>query len=224
MLDWTPLQALTLTLNAEFAKDEYGHSDARPYGLRDGSATLYSIDAAYSITETWQMTAWYSRDNAKATQFGQRNANDGAAEAVKEANLEDIGDTFGAGVKGALMPRVKVGADLLYSKNVNKYPETITLTGAGGVFPTVAGVTGAPLPDIQNKTTRLKLYATYALQKQSEVRFDYWYERWQTDDWTWLFSSGAPFTYGTTTDGTQVQQAPKQSANFFGVRYVYRFQ
>ena len=224
MVDWTPLPPLSLTFNAEFAQDEYGYSDARPYGLRDGSATLYSIDAAYSITETWQVTAWYSRDNAKATQFGQRNANGGAAEAVKEANLEDTGDTFGAGVKGAFTPRVKVGADLLYSRNVSRYPETITLTGAGGVFPTVAGVTGAPLPDIQNKTTRLKLYATYALQKRSEVRFDFWYDRFETDDWTWLFANGSPFTYGATTDGTQVLQAPKQSSNFFGVSYIHRFQ
>jgi MtrB/PioB family decaheme-associated outer membrane protein len=224
MLDWSPLQALTLTFNAEYAKDEYGHSDTRPYGLRDGSATLYSIDAAYSISDNWQMTAWYSRDSAKATQLGQRAVNNGAAEAVKEANLEDIGDTFGAGLKGTIAPRLKGGIDLLYSKNVNKYPEAITLTGAGGVFPTVAGVTGAPLPDIENKMTRLKLYASYTLQKHSEVRFDYWHELWQTNDWTWMFASGTPFTYGTTTDGTQVIQQPKQSANFFGVRYIYRMQ
>jgi MtrB/PioB family decaheme-associated outer membrane protein len=224
MLDWSPLQALTLTFNAEYAKDEYGHTDARPYGLQDGTATLYSVDAAYAISEGWQVSAWYSRDNAKATQRGQRNANATAAEAIKEANLEDTGDTFGAGLKGSLMPRVKVGADLLYSRNVSKYPETITPTGAGGIFPAAGGVTVVPLPDIQNKMARLKLYATYALQKHSEVRFDYTYERWQTDDWTWLFANGTPFTYGTTTDGTQVLQDPKQSASFFGVRYVHRFQ
>jgi len=39
-----------------------------------------------------------------------------------------------------------------------------------------------------------------------------------------MFASGTPFTYGTTTDGTQVIQQPKQSANFFGVRYIYRMQ
>jgi len=172
------------------------------------------------------VSAWYSRDNAKATQLGQRNANAGVAtaEAVKEANLEDIGDTFGAGLKGTIAPRLKGGVDLLFSKNVNKYPETITPTGAGGVFPVAGGVTTVPLPDIQNKMTRLKLYASYALQKQTEVRFDYWYDRWQTDDWSWLFANGSTFTYGTTTDGTQVLQAPKQSANFFGVRYISRFQ
>jgi MtrB/PioB family decaheme-associated outer membrane protein len=224
MLDWAVIEPLTLTFNAEYAKDEYGHSDSRPYGLRDGTATLFSLDAAYAINERWQVNAWYTHDNTKANQFAQRNANNGAAEAEKEANLEDTGDTFGAGLRGALTPKLRAGVELLYSKNVNKYPETITLTGAGGVFPTVGGVTAAPLPNITNKMTRLKVHAAYALEKTAEVRFEYAHERWQTDDWSWMFANGTPFTYGTTTDGTQVQQAPKQTADWLAVRYIYRFQ
>ena len=224
MLDWAPLEPLTLTFNVEHAKDEYGHSDTRPYGLREGTARLYSIDAAYVISERWQVSAWYTRDHTEANQVGQRNANGGAAEAVKDAHLEDIGNTIGAGIRGVLMPRLKAGADLLYSRNVNKYPETITRTGAGTVFPTAAGVTGAPLPDITNTMTRINLHALYSLQKSSEVRLDYIYERWQTDDWSWMFANGTTFTYGTTTDGTQVAQGPKQIAHFLGARYIYRFQ
>ena len=221
MLDWAASQALTLTFNVDYAKDEYDTSDARPYGVREGSAAAYSIDAAYSISESWSLNAWYTRDQAKANQFGQRNGTGDPAEAVKEANLEDIGDTLGLGLRGTLMPQLKAGVDLLYSKNVNKYPETITLVGAGSVYR--SGTTG-PLPDITNKLTRVNLHAIYALQKNSEVRVDYIYERWQTDDWSWLFADGTPFTYGTTTDGTQVVQAPKQSSNFLGARYIYRFQ
>ena len=225
MLDWTPLQPLTLTFNVEYAQDEYGYSDGRPYGLRDGSAGVYSIDAAYAISENWQVSAWYTRDQTEANQVAQRNANGGAAEAVKDANLEDIGDTFGAGVRGVLMPKLKAGVDLLYSKNVNKYPETITLLGAGAVFPSSGGVNAVgPLPNITNKLTRVNLHAIYALRKNSELRFDYIYEQWKTDDWSWMFAGGTPFTYGATTDGTQVVQAPKQSSNFIGARYIYRFQ
>lgn len=225
MLDWTPLEPLTLTFNVEYAQDEYGYSDSRPYGLRDGTASVFSLDAAYTISEKWQLTGWYTRDNAKATQVGQRNANGGAAEAVKEAQLEDTGDTFGAGLRGVLMPRLRVGFDLLYSKNVNRYPETLTLTGAGTAFPSAAGVTAVgPLPDITNTVTRIKLHAAYALQKTSEVRVEYTHERWKTDDWSWMFANGTPFTYGATTDGTQVTQAPTQTADWLAVRYIYRFQ
>ena len=221
MLDWTPVQPLTLTFNVEHARDDYETSDARPYGLTKGTAAVYSIDAAYAISDNWQLTAWYTRDQTEANQLGQRAADSGAAEAVKEANLEDIGDTFGLGLRGMLMPKLKTGVDLLYSKNVNKYPESLSLSGAGTAYPT--GAVG-PLPNITNKLMRLNLHAIYALQKSAELRVDYIYERWQTDDWSWMFADGTPFTYGTTTDGTQVVQAPKQSSNFIGARYIYRFQ
>jgi hypothetical protein len=140
---------------------------------------------------------------------------------VKAAELEDTGDTLGIGLRGALAPKVKAGLDLLYSKNVNRYPETVTLVGAGTLYPT--GTIG-PLPDITNTLKRLKLYAVYAMQKNSELRFEYTHELWKAQDWSWMFSDGTPFTYGTTTDGTQVVQPSKQSADWFGVRYTYRFQ
>ena len=87
---------------------------------------MFSLDAAYAINEKWQLTRAGTRaTTAEATQLGQRNASGGAGEAVKEAHLEDIGDTFGVGLRGHAHGRsCKAGLDLLYSKNVNKYPET----------------------------------------------------------------------------------------------------
>jgi hypothetical protein len=125
------------------------------------------------------------------------------------------------------MPKLRGGLEMLFSKSVNRYPETITPTGAGTLFPSVATPPASavgPLPDITNKTTRVNLFGVYALQKNSDIRVDYIYERWQTDDWTWFFADRTtPFTYGATTDGTQVVQAPKQTSNFLGLRYIYRF-
>ena len=220
MLDWAALQALNLTFNADYAKDDYGTSEGRPYGLIEGSAAVYSIDATYVINEKWQLTAWYTRDQTQATQLGQRSPSGGPVDTRKEANLEDVGDTFGVGARGILKANLKGGLDLLYSKNVNKYPESIVTAG----LPYPAGTVG-PLPNITNKLTRVNLHAVYALQKNADVRVDYIYERWQTDDWSWLFANGTPFTYGVApNDGTQVVQAPKQTSNFIGARYIYRFQ
>jgi predicted porin len=222
MLDWAATEALNLTFTGEAAQDDYGYSATRPYGLRDGEATLFSVDAVYSITDRWQLSAWYTRDNQKATQFGQRAVNANVLAAEKEARLEDIGDTFGAGLRGTLLPRLKAGFDVLYSKNVNKYPETITPLAGGPLLPTVGTVSAVPLPEIENRLVRLKLFAGYALKKNSEVRVDYIHERWKTDDWSWMFANGTAFTYGTTTDGTQVLQSQRQTADFVGVRYIYR--
>ena len=92
------------------------------------------------------------------------------------------------------------------------------------IYANIRAANKGPLPDIENKITRVNLHANYVLDKRSELRFDYIFERWQTDDWTWMFADRTPFTYGTTTDGTQVLQDPRQTSNFVGVRYIYRFQ
>ena len=144
---------------------------------------------------------------------------------MKTANLKDTGDSFGLGITGVLSVKIKGGLDVLYSKNVNNYPESLALSGPGTLYPTSGAIAAVgPLPDINNKLTRVNLHALYVLQRNTELRFDYIYERWQTDDWSWLFANGTPFTYGATTDGTQVVQAPRQTSNFVGARFIYRFQ
>lgn len=227
-IDWMPIDALSLQLNVEGSRDRYEHTEHRPYGLRNGSAVLYSLDASYAIGDRWQVGAWASYDRTKANQHGQRaqtqtNATPPvvtAAAAEKEANLEDQGASIGVNVTGRPMDRLTVGADLQWTRNKSKYPETVTTTAAGPQYP--AGVVG-PLPDIENKLTRLKFYGSWALDKNSDIRLDYIHERWETDDWSWLFADRSTFTYGTTTDGTQVITSPKQTSNFVGIRYIYRF-
>ncbi len=105
------------------------------------------------------------------------------------------------------------------TRSVNKYNQTFTPgTLTAGLVPT---------PDITNKLLRLKLFGVYPIQKNADLRFDAIYERWETDDWSWMMfpTSGAtPWAYGTTTDGTTVTAKPQQNSTFVGIRYIYRFQ
>ena len=123
-------------------------------------------------------------------------------------------------MRGRPSAKLQVGANLEWVKSVSQYPQTLN----GAYTPTTSGgISLAPLADIHNKLTRLKLFGDYAVDKHSTVRVDLIHERWQTDDWTWSFSNGTPFTYGTTTDGTIVTASPKQSVSFVGARYIYKF-
>lgn len=222
-VDWTPAERLTLQLVVENAKDEY--SDERPYGLKDGKATLVSLDATYSVTDNWQVSGWYARDENKARQRNAQWTGGGAPvhELDREANLEDQGDNVGFEVRGRISSALKVGVNALYAKTVSKYQDTITFIGAPVVLPVVT-----PLPDITNKLARLGLFAEYALRKTSSVRFDLIHEDWRTDDWTWQFADGSPFVYGTglaaAGDGTFVLPNQRQKSTFAGVRYIVRFQ
>lgn len=236
-LDWTPITPLSVQFNYENAQDDYGTSADRPYGLKDGSARLYSADLVYTINPDWQVTAWYSHDETKATEYGARwDRVTEAYEMDKAANLKDTGNAVGLGVRGKVNPKLRVGADLQWVRNRSEYPLSfdtaglglaLTPVGPGGttaVYPTSGGVTATALPDIENKLSRLSLFAQYAVQKNADLRADVIFERWRSDDWTWLFSDGSAFTYGTTVDGTRVLTDPRQSSTFVGIRYIYKFQ
>lgn len=217
-LDWAPLENLSFQFGYEDARDKYRYDAARPYGLLDGSAQLYSVDGNYVVNDNWQVTAWYSHDRTEAFQLGWRAANAGGTGGVtdKESRLKDIGHSVGVGLSGSASANLRLGADVQWTRTVSEYNQTLMTSG------TTSGLTN--LPDLTNTLTRAGLFGEYALRKNSDVRVDLVYERWQTDDWTWQFGGGTPFTYGVTTDGTTVNAKPTQESVFVGVRYVYKFQ
>ena len=217
-MDWAPLENLSFQFGYEYAQDKYPHDASRPYGLQEGNAQLYSVDGNYVLNDNWQITAWYSRDTTKAFQLGSRAANGGGNSTLtdKDSRLEDIGDSVGFGLRGTAIAKLILGADVQWTRTISEYHQTLLNPAA------TSGLT--PLPDIKNTLTRAGLFGEYALRKNSDVRLDLVYERWQTDDWSWQFGNGTPFTYGTTTDGTTVNAKPRQESVFAGVRYVFKFQ
>lgn len=239
VVDWTPIDKLSLQVSAEGSRDNYDHDSSRPYGLDKGTATVFALDTSYAVGENWQLTGWYSYDKTKANQLAQRsptsNATTTVTAAERDAHLSDRGDSIGLGLRGRPIKKVRIGADLQWTKNKSSYDESIN--AAGQVLPTVSNAGQpvvtvlAPLPDIENKLTRIKLFLEYAIQKNADIRLDFIHERWRTDDWTWNFANGSPFQYtgagtspATFTDGTTVTSPQKQVSSFVGVRYIYRFQ
>lgn len=211
MVDWSPTEKLGFQFAIEDAKDDY--SGQGPYGLQDGSAKLYAIDANYVVNSDWQINAWYSRDESRANEITQQTATN-----IKYNDLSETGDSFGVGVRGKVSGKLKLGGDVEQFRSVNKYQQTL----AGGTL----AANLVPTPDITNTMLRIKLFAQYALNKTSDLRFSVIHEKWSTGDWSWMLfppSGATAFTYGTTTDGTTVLTDPQQSSTFLGIRYIYRF-
>lgn len=220
--DWTPADNLTVQANYQTAKDDY--TNARPYGLIDGKANLFSIDTTYAIGEKAKITAWYSHDDTRANQASGRFAQTTEIlEANRVSHLKDIGDAIGIGVRSNATSKLSLGGDLQWTQTRAQYPTDIALTGVGTLLTAYPATTRA-LPDIKNQIVTVKLFGEYAIDKSSALRVDFIHERWTTDDWTWQIVGGAPFIFGTTTDGTQILSNPKQSSNFIGARYTYKFQ
>ena len=210
-IDWAPIDALSLQLNAEESRDRYENSAARPFGLNKGTARLYGVDAAYTVSEKLKLSAWYSYDQSKADQLAYRND----SSTTKDYDLEETGHSFGLGLRAEATSRLNLGADLEWFNSRSKYRQTLTNPPA----PPLANFTYG-VPDIQNTHLRLGLFSLYALDRHADLRLDFIHERWKTDDWSWTFANGQPFSY----NGTTFIIEPKSSTSFIGARYIYKFQ
>jgi len=211
-LDWTAAEALSFNLVAEHSQDDYS---GRVLGPREGRAQFVSLDAAYRLSEYWQVTAWASRTDTRAEQTscnGAPNVNTvpstcptTAGNGIWEARLRNVGNAIGAGLRGKPTAALDTLAEIIVSSDTAEFDQ--------------AGLTGSvvtpAIPDVNYDTVTLKLSGIYALSKRSGMRLQYVFDRFKTDDWYWT-----NFVYG---DGTTVRQDPKQEVHFVGASYYYRF-
>jgi MtrB/PioB family decaheme-associated outer membrane protein len=210
VLDWMPLEPLSIHFVGETAKDDYS---GRTLGPREGEAQLVSLDAAYRFNDEWTATAWTSHTDTRAEQtscvgsgatgaVGQ-TCPDTAANPLWEARLRNVGTAYGFGLRGKPTSLIEIEGELSLAKD-------------RGEFVQFAAATAAPtIPEVNYKTTTLRLRGSYALNKVSGVRLQYVYDRIKSDDWYWT-----NFTYN---DGTTVRLDPDEEVHFLGVGYYYRF-
>ncbi|MEC5386130.1 MtrB/PioB family decaheme-associated outer membrane protein [Uliginosibacterium sp. H3] len=233
-LDWDPLEMLSMQFRADFSHDDYPQGD-RPYGPRDGSAQTYAVDMSYTFTDDWVLSAWYAYDLSKARSVGYRQASGGSADALRDANLQEKGDSLGATMRVKFSSKIESGFGVDWYSSTNSSSQDLTLLGTGSAYPT--GTTG-PLSDTRNKLLRLKFDTKYLIDKASDLTFGVVFEQWQTDDWAWNLADGSPFSYYSGTqactgctgagytgvvDGTTVTAKTKQASTFVGLRYNYKF-
>jgi MtrB/PioB family decaheme-associated outer membrane protein len=212
--NWTPIDPLTISFYADYADDRYSGRDGSGLGPRKGEGRNYALDAAYSFSDKWQANAWYNRNESRAEQATCESATSvgvcpaDAGNPIYSANLRNVSDSFGIGVRGKPNGRFEIGADLSYSDISDSYGQA-AISPASSTLP-------ATLPEITTRLTRLNFFGKYALEKNSGLRLDYIYDRFSTNDWTW--------TSWVYVDGTRLSQDPNQKVHFIGVSYYYRWQ
>jgi MtrB/PioB family decaheme-associated outer membrane protein len=214
LVNWAPIEPLTLNFTADGAKDDYNTRDGSIIGPMDGTYRNYSIDVSYAFTQAWQASAWYSYNKTKARQtLCESAASPGGCPSTATdpsfgADVRNKANSFGLGFRGKPNDRFEVGGDLSYTDITDSYNQ-FAIDPATSTVP-------ATLPEISTKLTRLNLFAKYVLQKNSGLRLDYIFDRYSTNDWTW-----STWMYA---DGTRLIQDPNQKVNFIGVSYYYKWQ
>jgi hypothetical protein len=211
MLDWVPMEALSLQFAGQYTDDDY--EGANPFGPGEGESWLVSVDGAYAISDEWQATAWYSHeesefDSTTCTALSSAPFScDPPGDSIRESSFDNTTDAVGFGLSGTVFDDVQVGIDVSYSFDRGEFGQQIE-----------SGGTSIPqLPNVHYRHTTVNFHATYPIRKNAGIRLDYIYDRWRTNDWQW---SGGGFTYA---DGTTVSQDENQELHFIGVRGYYKF-
>ena len=160
----TPQSEYTFGFNIDVSRDDYDKSDL---GLTDSREFSVSGDVTAMLSEETSMYFTLGYEKIESTQAGSATF----STADWTANNDDAIDTMSLGITHVLIEdKLDVGADYTKSRSTGK----------------VAVNTGASDPQFPELTTDLdsiKLYANYHLKKEISLRFDYWYERYNADDW-----------------------------------------
>ena len=201
-LDWSPSDSLSIQVNAEDGTDHYTMDTVR--GLQESGMSLFGLDATWSVNDKWKLTGYAS--HGEQTLRVRHNTDTGS--------LKNTSDTFGMGLTGNPSARLQVGADLSYTSETDRYDQWSTSNATNTFLATSGG-----LPDVQYRLTTLKLFAKYALEKNSDLTFSLIHQRTRLKEWTWN-NRDIPFTY---SDNTTVSTDQNQNFTFFGVVYVYKF-
>lgn len=222
-IDWNPTDMLSLQFTYTDTHDDYDmrqvDAGKTPFGVEDGKAKNYSVDASYRLADAWQLTGWASRDDSTINQVtcgGIPYSNPPTATCFSplttqtqwSAKLRNLGEALGLGLKGKVTEKLEIGANAQAAYDTSKY-DMSRITGTSPV---------SSLPDIYARKLTFGLFGKYALNTNVGIRVDAVHERWHTDDWTW-----ANYRYTSATDGTTISAEPWQNATFVGVSGYYKW-
>lgn len=197
--DWTPIDMLSLQLMFEQGNDSYTAPSDK--GLRDTGMSSYGVDAALTLSEDLHLTGYMNIGNQ--TLHVDHNVG-------YQAELENLDTSLGLGLTARVSSRIEMGGELSHISDRNRYTQSMA-TGA----PIVDG----GLPDVMYRSTSLKIFGKYAVQKNADIFLNLIQQRVHFDEWTWS-ANGTSFSYA---DYSTVTMQQNQNMTFIGLNYIYKF-
>jgi MtrB/PioB family decaheme-associated outer membrane protein len=212
--DYTPIERLTLQVNVEQSQ-ETNQGDisqaAGGKGWRETDNRFLGLDASFQLAADWAVTGYVSRGvNAQYI-----NHSTGYL-----ADISNSSDAFGVALKGRVSERIGVGFSATYLNDVTHYNLGASPSATGGpASATNVQQAALGLSDVNYRESVFNFYGTYALNPNSDLRFDLTHFVGHLYEWTWS-NNGVPFTYA---DNTTVTLQPNQTVTYLGLRYAYHW-
>lgn len=195
----SPLTWLSIGLTADITEDEYSDSQI---GLTGAEQNSYAVDVSIAPAQHVYIYLFGAYDEIDSNMAGSSNF----STANWFARQRDIVHTATAGVElDNLFENVSLGIDYTRSRSRGK----IALVPEPAI----------PFPDLKTRLNSARLYVKYALKKHLVLRFDYYKERYDTEDWA--LDSVAVDTVPTLL--TLGQMSPDYNVTVLGTALEYRF-
>lgn len=220
VLDWVPIEPLSLQFVAENANDRYS---GRDLGFKQGKQRLLSLDVSYVLSNDWQLTGWLSENTIDSRQAscGGITPNPVSGERMCllsptwiqwQTRLADQSNGGGLGLRGSPTRKMKLGADFVYARERNGFAFDVLSASATTAMP------GGLPPAIHYRTRQLSAFIDYTLSSNEGWRIDLVDQRVRTDDWSWDL-------FGTTVyrDGSKVLLDKDTAVYFIGMSYYHRW-
>jgi MtrB/PioB family decaheme-associated outer membrane protein len=162
-MDYALNDRISVGLDASISWDEYRKS---VIGLQEGRSGAAAVDAAFALSEGTSASCYLNHEQIEST---QANAEFIAGAPLWFASNKDSIDTAGVGIRHRASDKLDIGADYTFSRSTGEI--------------SIRAVT-VEFPDLTSRLHSAKLYATYRPKKRLSLRLAYWYENYETEDWT----------------------------------------
>lgn len=198
-LSVSPLTWLSIGLTADVTEDRYSDS---AIGLTDAEQNSYAVDVSIVPAQHVNIYLFGAYDEIDSNMAGSGNF----SSANWFAGQRDIVRTATVGVEfDNLFEKASLGADYTLARS----------RGEIALLPEPA----VSFPDLKTRLNSARLYIKYALKQQLLLRFDYYKERYRSEDWA--LDGVAVDTVPTLLALGQV--SPDYNVTVLGTALEYRF-
>lgn len=160
---WLARDDISVSASVDYLKDDYDNSDI---GLTEAKHQVYSLDVSYVPADNLSLHAFLAYERIRSEQANSED--DGPATWFTE--LTDKVTTGGVGVD--------------YTLPGDRWRLGLNYTQSNGTGETDVDATDAtPYPDVSSKVHTVELSAVYRYSARLDLKFAWWYENYDSDDW-----------------------------------------
>lgn len=163
-LDLKPTEIASVTLNADWAYDDY---DRSPIGLTDSRTMDLGLDVGVAVSDDLQLRAYTQLERIRSRQAGSAffAGPDWRADSRDDTNL------LGLGLRQNLLNgKLTLDGDLTFARSTSRV----------AVAP---GSATDPFPTASTTQDSLRLQAAWQVQTRVTLTGSWWYERYVSRDW-----------------------------------------